>query len=237
MIIDLRDTVAACSSKVKYDSTIVIIRSQTHYNNPPIVSTPEDTTGDPGDILDLIFTAADPDNDVILDTSKVFVTPVDCGSTSVERLTPSGEASGEWRVTFFTEGCVDGQYWVDLNLQDVLGAWGWDSTLVTLTTTDVPETPSTGITGFVLAQNYPNPFNLKTSMSFEIPYGCRVSLKIYNLVGRLVNTLVDGKMQKGQHTIFWDGTSSAGDPVASGIYFYKLAASDFVSVKKMILLK
>ena len=109
--------------------------------------------------------------------------------------------------------------------------------LGTWTTTDVPEIPSTGITGFVLAQNYPNPFNLKTSMSFEIPYECRVSLKIYNLLGRRVNTLVDGIMEKGQHTIFWDGTSSSGDPVASGIYFYKLTASDFVSMKKMVLLK
>jgi hypothetical protein len=109
--------------------------------------------------------------------------------------------------------------------------------LNTWTTTDVPESPSTGITGFVLAQNYPNPFNLKTNLSFEIPYECRVSLKIYNLVGRLVNTLIDGKMEKGQHTIFWDGTSSSGDPVASGIYFYKLTTSDFVSVKKMVLLK
>lgn len=106
-----------------------------------------------------------------------------------------------------------------------------------LTATDVPETPSTGISGFVLTQNYPNPFNLKTNISFEIPYECRVSLKIYNLAGQLVNTLVQRKMVKGHHTIFWDGTSSAGNAVASGVYFYKLTASDFVSMKKMILLK
>jgi len=103
--------------------------------------------------------------------------------------------------------------------------------------TDVPEAPSTGITGFVLEQNYPNPFNLKTSMSFEIPYECRVGLKIYNLAGRLVKTLVDRKMHKGLHTIFWDGTNSAGDPVASGVYFCKLTTPDFVGVKKMVLLK
>jgi len=185
----------------------------------------------------LIFTAADPDSDIILDTSEVFVTPVDCGSTSVERSPPSGEASGEWKVTFFTEGCPDGQYWIDLNLQDFLGAWGWDSVKVTLQTVDVPETSSASVSGFNLGQNYPNPFNQKTSLSFEIPYECRVSLKIYNLSGRLVNTLVDGKMEKGQHTVYWDGTSSEGRPVASGIYFYRLTAADLVSVKKMILLK
>ncbi len=237
MIVDLHDTVTGCVSKVKYDTTVVIIRSQTHYNSPPIVFAPGDTAGKPGDTLELFFTAADPDSDVMLDTSIVFVTPAACGSTSTERLTPSGIPSGEWKVTFYTEDCIDGVYWVDLNLQDFLGAWGWDSVKVTLQTVDAPETSSTDIIGFALNQNYPNPFNQKTGICFEIPYGCHVTLKIYNLTGRLVNTLVDGEMNEGVHTIFWDGTSSQGQTVASGIYFYKLVASDFVSVRKMILLK
>ncbi len=135
------------------------------------------------------------------------------------------------------EPTIDSTYEFVFRVTDPWGKTDQDTFFVTFTTTDVPETSSTGIPGFVLEQNYPNPFNLKTSMSFKIPYGCRVSLKIYNLAGQLVNTLVDGKMEKGQHTIFWDGSNSAGDPVASGIYFYKLTASDFVSVKKMILLK
>jgi hypothetical protein len=238
MIVDLRDTVASCTTaKVGYDTVTVIIRSETHFNNPPIVFVPGDTSGYPNDTLDLIFTAADPDSDIILDTSVVFVKPAPCGSTATVRLTPSGQPSGEWRVTFYTEGCLEGTYWIDLNLKDFLGAWGWDSARVTLQTTDVPETSSTVLTSFHLEQNYPNPFNQKTSLSFQIPHKCEVSLKIYNLTGQLVKTLVDDRMDKGEYTFFWDGTTSQGQEVASGIYFYKLKASDFVSVRKMILLK
>jgi hypothetical protein len=237
MIVDLRDTSLTCSSKVRYDTIMVIIRSQTSYNDPPVVNAPGEIIGTLIDTLVLTFTAADPNSDIILDTFVVNVMPVSCGSTSTERLTPSGMPSGEWKVTFYTEGCTQGIYWIDLNLQDFLGAWGWDSTKVTLQVVDVPETSSIDVSGFVLGQNYPNPFNQKTSLSFEIPYECHLSLKIYNLSGQLVNTLADRRMGKGQHTIYWDGTSSDGRPVASGIYFYKLNASDFVSVRKMILLK
>ena len=140
-------------------------------------------------------------------------------------------------VTFYTEGCLPGDHWVELDLKDSLGAWGWDSALVVLSSTDVPETPSTPQNSFVLEQNYPNPFNQKTGLSFQIPYECWVSLKVYNLAGQLVNTLTEGELTQGRHTLFWDGTNSRGDDVASGIYFYKLTTPDFVSVKKMILLK
>jgi hypothetical protein len=237
MIVDLRDTSASCASKTRYDTVIVIIRSQTSYNNSPIITVPGDAEASLVDTLELIFTAADPDSDEILDTSIVFVKPVDCGSTYTERLTPSGASSGEWKVTFYTEGCSEGVYWIDLNLRDFLGAWGWDSTKVTLKVVDVPETPSTVISGFNLDQNYPNPFNARTGITFDVPYACQVTLKIYNLTGQLVETLVDREMYEGTHTVFWDGSNIQGQSVASGIYFYKLSASDFVSVKKMIFLK
>jgi len=199
-------------------------------NLPPEISVPldVDTSLSPGSTLclkDIIATDPNTTDTIILEMVSGPGTFIpDTG------LSPLSDS-----ICFVPAG--DSTYEFVFEVTDPWGETARDTFLVTLTTTDVPETPSTGLTGFVLTQNYPNPFNLKTSMSFEIPYGCRVSLKIYNLAGRLVNTLVDGEMQKGQHTIFWDGTSSAGDPVASGIYFYKLTASDFVSVKKMILLK
>jgi hypothetical protein len=239
MSIDLRDTLAgaSCLSRVGYDTIVVIIRWGDHYNHFPEVFPPPDTSGFVGDTLKLTFAGADPDSDLILDTSRVFVKPSYCGSTSVERLTDSGKPSGLWEVTFYTEGCSPGNHWVELNLRDALGAWGWDSALVTLSATDVPETSSIRESDFILEQNYPNPFNQKTGLSFQIPYGCHVSLKIYNLAGQLVQTLVDEQLEKGKRTVFWDGTDYRGDPVASGIYFYKLAAQDFVCVRKMILLK
>jgi len=239
MVVDLRDTIpgAGCPGKAGYDSIIVIIRSQAHYNNPPLVFAPTDASGFVGDEIELFFTAADPDSDVIVDTSEVFVKPTYCGNTLVERLTPSGKPSGQWKVTFDTQGCLPGDHWVMLALKDTLGAWGWDSAFVTLSAVDVPDTSSTAEIDFALEQNYPNPFNQETGLSFQVPYRCWVSLKIYNLKGQLVNTLAQGEMEKGKHIVFWYGTDFRGDEVASGIYFYKLTASDFVSVRKMILLK
>lgn len=200
-------------------------------NLPPEISVPldVDTSVSFGTTLclkDII--ATDPDTDDTLILEKVSGPGTFIPDTGLSPLSDS---------ICFEPAAIDSTYEFVFQVTDPWGATDQDTFYVNFTTTDVPETPSTGITGFVLEQNYPNPFNLKTSMSFEIPYGCRVSLKIYNLAGQLVNTLVDGKMEKGQHTIFWDGSNSAGDPVASGIYFYKLTASDFVSVKKMILLK
>ncbi|GEM_PF-4759393 len=85
---------------------------------------------------------------------------------------------------------------------------------------------------FALSNNYPNPFNAQTNISFDLPKASKVNLTIYNLLGQKVKTLVDKSLPAGQHTVIWD----AGN-YASGVYFYKLQAGDFVTTKKMNLLK
>jgi hypothetical protein len=90
---------------------------------------------------------------------------------------------------------------------------------------------------FALYQNHPNPFNLETQISFDLPVNSKVSLKIYNLTGQLVRTIIDRDMEAGQHKVVWDGKNQKGETVASGIYFYRLEAGDYVSVKKMGLVK
>jgi hypothetical protein len=90
---------------------------------------------------------------------------------------------------------------------------------------------------YSLSQNYPNPFNPDTDIQFSLRQGGRVSLKVYNVRGQVVKTLVDRSMQAGQYTAHWDGTNDHGQLVSSGIYFCKMEASDFASTKKMILLK
>jgi hypothetical protein len=91
--------------------------------------------------------------------------------------------------------------------------------------------------GFALEQNYPNPFNPTTSISFSLPSAQHVKLEIYNVQGQKVRTLVDEMRSAGEHSIEWDATSDAGDKVASGVYFYRLTAGDYVISKKMTLLK
>ena len=90
---------------------------------------------------------------------------------------------------------------------------------------------------FVLEQNYPNPFNPSTKIQFEIPASSRVSLKIYNSLGEEVATLVDNIMNAGTHSVEWNGKNHFNSTVASGVYFYRLTAENFVQTKKMLMIK
>ncbi len=92
--------------------------------------------------------------------------------------------------------------------------------------------------GWGLAQNVPNPFNPVTSIRFDVaPGGAHVALRVFDVEGRLVRTLVDGFEAEGERTAVWDGLDSRGYPVASGLYFYRLEAPDFVETHRMLLLK
>ncbi|HUU26381.1 MAG TPA: FlgD immunoglobulin-like domain containing protein [archaeon] len=92
---------------------------------------------------------------------------------------------------------------------------------------------------FSLEQNAPNPFNPSTTISYTVPEGSGgiLTLKIYDLRGRLVCTLVDGLRGAGSYTVFWDGNDDRGRAAASGVYLYRLEARDFIGVRKMVLLK
>ncbi|MBX7150431.1 T9SS type A sorting domain-containing protein [bacterium] len=91
---------------------------------------------------------------------------------------------------------------------------------------------------YSLRQNYPNPFNPVTTIRYEIPIRSQVSLKIYNVLGQEINTVVKNTLlDPGQYSIQWDGRNNKGDVVSSGIYIYRLQANQFVQSKKMILIK
>jgi hypothetical protein len=85
---------------------------------------------------------------------------------------------------------------------------------------------------FELFQNYPNPFNPSTKISYYLPSGSFVTLKIYDNLGREIKTLVNNYQNQGLHSITFDGKD-----LSSGIYFYKLKAGDISKTKKLILLK
>jgi hypothetical protein len=90
---------------------------------------------------------------------------------------------------------------------------------------------------FSLAQNYPNPFNPETRIEFSIPGNSEVTLSVFDLNGRLVNTLVSSALPAGKHSAVWNGRSSTGRTVAAGLYFYQLRAGNSVESKKMLFLK
>jgi len=92
---------------------------------------------------------------------------------------------------------------------------------------------------FSLAQNYPNPFNPTTAIHFTIggTRAVHATLRIYNLLGQVVRTLVDEKREPGRYMVQWDGRDGRGLPVATGVYLYRLEAGSFVKTKKMLSVK
>ncbi|HOP05820.1 MAG TPA: T9SS type A sorting domain-containing protein [candidate division Zixibacteria bacterium] len=102
---------------------------------------------------------------------------------------------------------------------------------------DVDGTVSDGLPQeFAVRQNYPNPFNAVTVVSFDLPHQSEVSFEVFNLLGQVVYD-IRRTLSAGTHQVEWDGRTSAGQPVASGLYFYRLATEGFVQTKKMILMK
>lgn len=83
-----------------------------------------------------------------------------------------------------------------------------------------------------LEQNYPNPFNPGATIQFSLPRSGYVTLKIYNALGEAMTTLVSKNLPAGKHHVLWEAKG-----MASGIYFYRLQAADFVETRKLVLLR
>ena len=86
--------------------------------------------------------------------------------------------------------------------------------------------------GFIINQNTPNPFNPNTKISYSIPKQSFVQLKVFDVLGREVATLVNEEQPTGNYSIEFDASN-----LTSGIYFYRIQAGDFVEIKKMLLMK
>jgi len=110
------------------------------------------------------------------------------------------------------------------------------------------ETPPNLVTGiasgdddlpssFALAQNYPNPFNPETTIQYRVAQASKVEIKVYNLMGQLVKTLVDKQQASGNYSIQWTGDNDAGRAVSSGVYFLKMKAGKFAEIRKMALVR
>ncbi len=90
---------------------------------------------------------------------------------------------------------------------------------------------------YYLAQNYPNPFNPVTTIEYQLPQHTHVTLKIFNIVGELVKTLIEEKQSAGYHKIQWNGRNENGNPVAGGLYLYQFKADGFSKSNKMVLIR
>lgn len=90
---------------------------------------------------------------------------------------------------------------------------------------------------FELKQNYPNPFNPQTEIEFSIESEDFVSIDIYSINGELIRNLINERLSSGTHKVTWNGSTSNGERLSSGVYFYQLKVGNTSTIKKMILLK
>ncbi|PKL83194.1 MAG: glycosyl hydrolase [Ignavibacteriae bacterium HGW-Ignavibacteriae-3] len=104
-------------------------------------------------------------------------------------------------------------------------------------TSDVSDEEDNLPFNFSLSNNYPNPFNPSTNIEYSLPKAGQIKIEIYNSIGQLVNVLEDSFRNPGNHKIIWNGRNSYGNPVSSGIYFYRMSAEGFTLVKKMALIR
>ena len=90
---------------------------------------------------------------------------------------------------------------------------------------------------FNLYNNYPNPFNPVTTLRYDLPEDALVNITIYDIMGRIVRTLINSQQNAGFKSIQWNATNDAGSPLSAGLYLYKIQADNFVETRKMVLLK
>jgi hypothetical protein len=83
-----------------------------------------------------------------------------------------------------------------------------------------------------LQNNYPNPFNARTTIEYNVPFAMRITLEIYDILGRKVETLIDEFHYPGSYAVTWDASH-----VSSGMYFYRIQAGDYSATKRMSIIK
>jgi hypothetical protein len=110
--------------------------------------------------------------------------------------------------------------------------FGLMTLLDTLTVTSVDPINEELLEEYYLSQNYPNPFNPSTTIKYQMPEGGIVTLKIYDILGKEVKTLVNEQKAAGRYEVNFNASN-----LASGVYIYRIQVNDFVSAKKLMLLK
>ena len=101
----------------------------------------------------------------------------------------------------------------------------------------IKNNPDVMPSNFFLSQNFPNPFNPVTTLEYDLLEDGPVNIKIYDILGNVVNNLINANQSSGYKSIQWDATNNQGEPVSAGVYLYQIQAGGFVDTKKMILLK
>jgi hypothetical protein len=139
----------------------------------------------------------------------------------------AGSSIDEHTYTYTDEGLTGGLYFYQLEAVSTSGQ------IQNLGNLEVRPTP----TEFALSSGYPNPMANSTEIAFQLPSEARVSLRVYDMAGREVSTLVNERLEAGYYTHAWNGMDANGRAVSNGVYFYRMDASGFNATKKLVVLR
>jgi flagellar hook assembly protein FlgD len=150
-------------------------------------------------------------------------------------VAPAGDVNGDEVDDIIASS---DNYWTDTNHRGEVFIFAGDSLITVGVEFDYSEETNKP-SDFALRQNYPNPFNSTTVIGYSLRFTkpTHITLKIYNLLGEEVRTLVEKWQSKGDYQVKWNGRDDLGREVASGIYFYRLKSEDFTDTKRMMLIK
>ena len=147
-----------------------------------------------------------------------------------------------WKEEIFDLSAFSGPAMIRFHFasDEQYGFDGWyidDISITTDITTD-SRAPGSGVPAATrLLPAWPNPFNPATRIPFELAAGGRIELKLFDVSGRPVRTLFEGRSEAGTHSVPWDGRDDSGRPVASGVYFCRLRAGIYTATSRLVLLR
>ena len=195
------------------------------------------TVGTSLDVLGSAWIDAGPQNPVTFDRYKLYWAAYgDSIWALIEDSTVQiyHDILAVWNTSGLSEGNYDLRLIIWESEGDSLTAF---KTITLLENTGMDET---GINpgGAIFLQNYPNPFSKSTVIGYQLSESSQITLKIYNISGQEIRTLVNENQPAGKHSVVWDGTDNAGNAIGPGVYFYQLKTGNkFSKTKRMLLLK
>ncbi|MCK4576083.1 T9SS type A sorting domain-containing protein, partial [candidate division WOR-3 bacterium] len=175
-----------------------------------------------------------PTNQATVEVFFAIPDPTNYGEGAIYLGATTPDAAGNWSIT--VTGLIAGDFITATTTDMYFNTSEFCTNFIAAV--EVEEERSTGKQlRYELKQNHPNPFFQSSVISYQLPVKSKVSLRIFDVTGRHIRTLVTGDVCPGTHTAVWDGRNESGMKVSPGVYFYKLETKNFTATKKLILTK
>ncbi len=209
-----------------YSQSTVRYRGFSRNQFPVAVNDTAMTLQDSSVVIDVLSNDFDPEG------QPITIDSVSGGSNGFAVIDSAGQT-----IEYFPDSLFAGIDTLNYYISDSLGGTASAMVLITVNIPVGVSAADVPITDFNLAQNYPNPFNPTTRIRYTLGQAANVQLTVFSQLGQHVQTLINGRMMAGPHSVDWDGRDAKGFSVASGIYFYRLKVGNRFMTRKMTLLR